>query len=151
MSESAAGPAQFSALNPNLPRLAAKAALDLDLALGAGRALTELPLSVTDLLAKLRAMEQSSLWKEAPESATFLQDPVNGDVFRYSLTAAKLASLSDLDASVKRVIGVDQENQRSLFEALRDFFVALSEFASLIREAIFAGGQGVLPYRVGIR
>lgn len=151
MSESAAGPAQFSALNPNLPRLAAKAALDLDLALEAGQALTALPSSVTDLLGKLRTMEHSTLWRETPESATFLQDPVNGDVFRYSLTAAKLASLSELDSSVKRVLDIEQENQRSFFEALRDFFVALSEFASHKREAIFAGGQGVLPYRVGIR
>jgi hypothetical protein len=145
----AASVAKFSALSPNLPRLAAKAALDLDLALAKNQGPQELPLSVSELLGKLRTMENSSLWREAPESTTFLQDPINGDVFRYSLTAARLSSLSDLDASAQKVIDVDDANKRSLFEALRDFFVALSEFASHKRDAIFAGGQGTLPYRMG--
>ena len=141
---------QFSALNPNLPRLAAKAALDMDLVLSVGNsANADLPESVTYLLSKLKSMEGSSLWKEPPGSNSYLLDPLNGDVFSHSLAAAKLKSLSQLDASTKKVIDGGDGDRQSLFEALRDFFVALSEFASHKRDAIFSTGQGVLPYRIG--
>lgn len=141
--------ARFSALNPNLPRLAAKAALDLDIALLSTTAPGELPSSVSELIQKLRSMESLSIWADAPGSSSYLQDPVNGDIFKHSLNAAKLGSLSQLDATARKVMASNEGDNRTLFEALRDFFVALTEFASYKREVIFSNGNSVLPYRVG--
>ncbi len=125
-------------LNPDLPFLAANAALELDNILNN----TGLSLSYVQ---KLERMLESSEQKVAGGRARLLVDPVSSNVLSRALVASRQGNpgtLQDLAKAMSVLSGYikqlrDSNLAKGDIATLRDFCVALSTYASASRRTIY--------------
>ena len=147
---------QLRALDPELPVLAARAAMQLDLALGAFRQGTPTGSLRTDAINQLATMMSNvSTAMAGGAAARGLVDPLTANIVSraYSdVSDEKLKSWQDLEAAASKIsklfqrVGITQEQGNDPLEnlkLLRDFCVKLSEYAASKRQLAY--GERPVP------
>ena len=147
---------ELRALDPDLPMLAARAAMQLDLAIGAARRGESTKLIRTDALDKLAELVTSvstSILGNAETRA--LMDPLTVSIVSRAYSDASdapLKSWKDLDEAAKKLTelfsGLSNEKRNSTdpikgLQLLRDFCVKLSEYAASKRQLAY--GERPVP------
>lgn len=136
----------FNALDPDLPFLAASAALELDNVLIGTSTSTE---HVEQLMATL-----SSAFSTGQSATKKFLDPISCTILTRALSesgGSGSAQQSDLTTAISRLSerleGIKKSStKKEQVSELRDFFVALSRLASTSRKTLY-GDQRVHSYR----
>jgi hypothetical protein len=140
---------ELQVLDPDLPLIAARAALQLDVFLAGLRNGTEVGRGRVDAIQSLSRMVSSLTGGQAEGGMRNLVDPITADVLSRAYTeAAHSAPLStwqqleqaihDLAAKLSQVgMGTTKENQVQALVVLRDFCLRLSEYAANKRQIAY--------------
>lgn len=138
-----------SAMDPELPRLAASAALEADLALLDPSAHGDFT-ALGTLIDKLRS---SGVLDAAEHGPTGLVDPLSVDLFHRALVASNTEcarTLRELRSVSEQIAGrksVDSGSMESMLTDIRQFCIALSNHAAAMRGNHFGGNRRSSPYR----
>jgi hypothetical protein len=133
-------------LDPNLPLLAAQAAVELDaVRLSKGEKL--------EAFKELRDLLENSFIASSGNKHRHLVDPGTEAVLTYSLSAARMKPADTREELVEQawellqnMITLEEKREATAIESLRDFCVALSERAAAYRDS-FEEVRRVPPYR----
>lgn len=134
------GQARFRVLDPELPILAARAAIQFDRII-AGRPIVP---GGTDDIKKLAGLFSTPGYENAAgNQLKSMIDPVSVDVFTraYSQSiGAKLQSWNDLKNALQKVVELlnkkEVDNSKEQLNALRDFCIHLSDYSASQRFAV---------------
>jgi hypothetical protein len=156
--ETPASPSELRALDPDLPILAARAAMQLDRAIGATRRGQAVPGLRFDAIEELsRRVSQVSASISGGTASRALVDPLTASVLSRAYaeaTHAPLQSWQDLEKAASELSRLFEQASHhpkkapdpvAGLELLRDFCVKLSEYAALKRQLAY-GERPVPPH-----
>ena len=141
------------ALDPDLPRLAASAALEADLALSDSGSLPQFD-ALRTLLARLQSTEETSV---GDQGMTNLVDPLSQDLVHRALARSiRCDTISQSLDELRRVTSIlikPNKPGESLISntdltEMRNFCIALSNYAAASRGNRLGGNGRSSPYRV---
>jgi hypothetical protein len=139
----------FRALDPRLPALAATAAVQLDNLLLRQKGVTTAPAEL-DAVEDLARLLKAALVSGQSGDVRALMDPITTSVFtsayKESHQGAQLQSLEDLSTVASQLLSeflsVESAQQsEKLLSSMRDFCIALSNFAASKQESVYGGRQ----------